>query len=189
MGGIQADALAGRLLLATPVLGDPNFAQSVILVCEHNADGALGLVVNRRLPVKLGEVLAQLNLPTEFAALKTRPLFSGGPVEGQRGFVLHDAPQIGEDSLALGDSLAVSASESVLASIARGEGPERFMIVLGYSGWGAGQLEREFAEDAWLAAPAAPEVIFDAPVEERWRRAAALIGLDLARLSRESGHA
>ncbi|MGH8162239.1 MAG: YqgE/AlgH family protein [Gammaproteobacteria bacterium] len=189
MDGIKADALAGQLLLATPALADPNFSQSVILVCEHNADGALGLVINRRLPLKLGEILAQLNLPTEFASLKTQSLFSGGPVEGQRGFVLHDAPQIGEDSLTLGDALAVSASESVLAAIARGEGPARFMIVLGYSGWGAGQLEREFAENTWLAAPAAPEVIFDSPVEERWRRAAALIGLDLARLSHESGHA
>ncbi|MGH8161259.1 MAG: YqgE/AlgH family protein [Gammaproteobacteria bacterium] len=189
MEGISTDALAGKLLLATPSLLDPNFARSVILVCEHNADGALGLVINRRLPIRLGEVLARLNLPTGFDSLKTRPLFSGGPVESARGFVLHDAPQIGTDSLALGETLAVSASESVLSAIARGEGPGRFMLVLGYSGWGAGQLEREFADDAWFAAPATPEVIFDTAVEDRWRRAAASIGLDLSRLSNESGHA
>jgi putative transcriptional regulator len=189
MNGFSTDALAGKLLIATPALADPNFAQSVILVCEHSADGALGLAVNRRLPTLLGEVLAKLNLPTDIASLKTRALFSGGPVESSRGFVLHDAPRTGEDSLALGDALAVSASETMLAAIARGEGPSRFMLVLGYSGWGAGQLERELAEDAWLAVPAAPEVIFDVEVEDRWRHAAASIGVDISRLSRQSGHA
>lgn len=189
MGAVSVNALAGQLLLAMPSLKDPNFAKSVILVCEHNADGALGLVVNRRLPLKLGEVLRKLDLHTERAALETNPVYAGGPVEGGRGFVLHDAPGAYADSLTVGDSLAVSASEAVLAAIARGEGPRRFIVALGYAGWGPGQLEREFAENAWLAVPASPELVFDADVDERWQQAAGAIGLDLSRISDETGHA
>ncbi|MDN5865295.1 MAG: YqgE/AlgH family protein [Gammaproteobacteria bacterium] len=189
MSGISTDALAGRLLIATPSMQDPNFAKSVILVCEHNADGALGLAVNRKLPLQLGQVLSRLDLPVSIPEFKTTPLFSGGPVQGERGFVLHDSPGMNDDSLALGDSLAVSASEAVLATIAEGAGPRRFMLMLGYSGWGAGQLEQEFADNAWLAVPATPQLIFETAVEERWHQAAALIGLDLARFSTQIGHA
>lgn len=189
MSSVSTDSLAGRLLIATPSMQDSDFAKSVILVCEHNADGALGLVINRRLPLKLGDILAKLNIPAESADLKATPLFSGGPVENERGFVLHDTPDLGEDSHALGEALAVSASEAVLSAIAGGKGPARFMLVLGYSGWGAGQLEHEFVENAWLDVPASPELIFDTVVEERWQKAAGLIGLDLAHYSSQTGHA
>src|SRR5690625_1876791 len=135
MTGVAANAFAGRLLIATPSMQDPNFARSVILVCEHNLDGALGLVVNRPLPLELGDILDKLGIDSSVANLKTTPLFAGGPVDGARGFVVHDAPDLGDVSLALSNTLAVSASESVLNAIAGGKGPRRFMLVLGYSGW------------------------------------------------------
>src|SRR5690625_2945203 len=108
MTGVAANAFAGRLLIATPSMQDPNFARSVILVCEHNADGALGLVVNRRLPLQLGDILDKLEIATELIDLKATPLYAGGPVEGARGFVLHDTPDFDADSFALGDALAVT---------------------------------------------------------------------------------
>ncbi|MGH8224713.1 MAG: YqgE/AlgH family protein [Gammaproteobacteria bacterium] len=189
MSEVSINALAGQLLLAMPSLNDPNFSKSVILVCEHNTDGALGLVVNRHLPLKLGEVLRNLDLSTEHTTLNADPVYAGGPVEEERGFVLHDAPGAYADSLTVNAALAVSASEAVLAAIARGEGPGRFLVALGYAGWGPGQLEQEFADNAWLAVPASPELIFDPAVEERWQRAADVIGLDLSRISHEAGHA
>jgi putative transcriptional regulator len=182
-------SLAGQLLLAMPTLTDPNFSRSVVLICEHNAEGALGLIVNRPLHLNLGQVLDQLKLEHAGAGVATRPVFSGGPVETQRGFVLHDSPQGFVDSLQVGDALAVTSSETVLASIARNEGPRRFMVALGYAGWSPGQLERELGENAWLSAPSSPALVFDTAVEERWREAAARIGVDPSRLSAETGHA
>lgn len=182
-------SLAGQLLLAMPTLSDPNFSRSVVLVCEHNAEGALGLVVNRPLRLQLGQILDQLKLEHSGADIAALPVFAGGPVETQRGFVLHDSPADFIDSLQIGDALAVTASETVLAAIVRSAGPRRFMVALGYAGWSAGQLERELAENAWLSVPSSPRLIFDTAVEERWRQAAARIGVDLDRLSGEAGHA
>ncbi len=182
-------SLAGRLLLAMPTLADPNFAGSVILVCEHNAQGALGLVVNRPLRLRLGQILQQLDLPLNRPGLAAQTVFSGGPVETGHGFVVHEAPTLEEGSLAVGPALAVAASESLLAAIAGGEGPKRFLVALGYAGWGPGQLEGEFVENAWLDTPVSPELLFETPPEERWQRAAAAIGVDSIRLSGEPGHA
>lgn len=181
--------LDGRLLLAMPSLADPNFHGSVILMCEHSDEGALGLIINRPLDLRLGAVLAQLGLSTEQPALAECPVYSGGPVENHRGFVVHDAPERYEDSLDLAGELSVTSSEEVLAAISRGEGPRRFMVALGYAGWGPGQLEQEIAGNAWLAAPASAELVFDTEVEQRWRAAAARIGVDPERLSGEAGHA
>jgi len=180
---------SGQLLLAMPSLADPNFHGSVILICEHDEEGALGLVVNRPLELTLGAVLEQLSLPDDRPGLADRPVYSGGPVENQRGFVVHDAPGHYPDSLSVGDTLAVTSSEDVLAAISRGEGPAHFLVALGYAGWGPGQLEQELAENAWLAAPAAPGLIFDTAIAERWRAAASQIGVDPLRLSGEAGHA
>lgn len=185
----ESASLAGHLLLAMPALSDPNFTRSVILLCEHTPQGALGLVVNRPLSLPLAQVLRQLELPSDNPKMAARVAFSGGPVETARGFVVHDAPGRFGDSVTIGEMLAVTASQEILDSIARGAGPARFLLLLGYAGWGPGQLERELADNAWLATPASPELIFDAPVAERWRRAAASIGVDLARLSSEAGHA
>lgn len=181
--------LGGQLLLAMPAMNDPNFNGSVILVCEHGEEGALGLIVNRPMQLELGIVLKQLELPADREDIVKRPVFSGGPVETQRGFVVHDAPGRFPDSLDIGDALAVSSSEDVLSAISHGMGPDRFMIVLGYAGWGAGQLEGELRENSWLSVPATPELVFDTPVRDRWRRAAIQIGVDPLRISSESGNA
>lgn len=189
MNKLETSGLAGQLLLAMPTLRDPNFSHSVVLVCEHNAGGALGLIVNRPLRLQLGQVLDQLKLEHADLDIAARPVFAGGPVETQRGFVLHDSPGDFADSLQVGDALAVTASETVLAAIVRSAGPRRFLVALGYAGWSAGQLERELGENAWLSAPSSPGLIFDTAVEERWREAAARIGVDPGRLSGETGHA
>jgi len=186
---IESTQLGGQLLLAMPALGDPRFKGSVILMCEHGEEGSLGLVINHPLQLDLGTVLKQINLPGDHAEVASRPVFSGGPVETQRGFVVHDAPGRYADSLNVGDTLSVSSSEQILQAISQGEGPARFIIVLGYAGWGPGQLEDELRENAWLPVPASPELIFETSIKDRWRKAAIQIGIDPLQLSSESGNA
>lgn len=181
--------LGGQLLLALPSLADPRFRGSVVLMCEHGEEGALGLIVNHPMQLNLGVVLKQLNLPADHAEIAARTVFSGGPVETQRGFVIHDAPERFADTLSLGETLGVSSSEPILDAISQGEGPGRFIIVLGYAGWGPGQIEKELRENAWLPVPATPEVIFDTSIKDRWRQAAGQIGFDPLQLSSESGNA
>ena len=181
--------LGGQLLLAMPALADPNFYRSVVLVCEHGAEGALGLIVNRPMQLELGTILDQLDLSTAREDINRLPVFSGGPVETQRGFVIHDEVGVFADSLNIGDALAVSSSSEILGAISENRGPDHFLVVLGYAGWGPGQLENELRENAWLSVPASPQLIFDVPVNERWRRAAIQIGIDPLQLSSESGQA
>ncbi|MGH8128083.1 MAG: YqgE/AlgH family protein [Gammaproteobacteria bacterium] len=181
--------LGGQLLLALPSLVDPQFRGSVVLICEHGEEGALGLIVNHPMQLNLGAVLKQLNLPADHAEIAARTVFSGGPVETQRGFVIHDAPERFADSLNLSETLGVSSSEQILGAISKGQGPARFIIVLGYAGWGPGQIENELRENAWLPVPATPEVIFNASIKDRWRQAAIQIGVDPLQLSSESGNA
>ena len=182
--------LGGQLLIALPALCEPPFRGSVILMCEHGSEGALGLIVNRPMQLNLGMVLQQLDLPSDRAAIAECSVFSGGPVETQRGFIVHDAPErFAEESLSLGETIGVSSSERMLRAISKGEGPQRFLVALGYAGWGPGQLEAELRENAWLSVPATPELIFDTSIRDRWRRAAVQIGIDPLQLSPESGHA
>lgn len=186
---LQSSQLGGQLLLAMPGMADPRFDGSVILMCEHGEEGSLGLIVNHPMQLKLGSVLKQLNLAGEDAEINERTVFSGGPVETERGFVIHDAPGRFADSLNLGDTLSVSSSEQILEAIGRGNGPGRFIIVLGYAGWGPGQLDDELRANAWLPVPATPELIFETSIKDRWRRAAIQVGIDPLQLSSESGTA
>lgn len=186
----EPDYLNGHFLIAMPALGDPNFQHSVTLVCEHNQDGALGITINRPLDdIHLGDVLEQLELGDTPATISNQPLFNGGPVERERGFVVHRPVGQWEASLDLGRDLAVTSSQDILAAIARGEGPEKSFVALGYAGWGAGQLEREMSENAWLSCPADSRILFDVPPAERWRESARAMGVDLSRLSDQTGHA
>lgn len=189
MSGGDTD-LSGQLLLAMPALADPNFHGGVILMCEHGAEGALGLMVNRPMQLKLGAILKQLDLRADREDIADRPVFSGGPVEPQRGFVIHDAAVRGfPDTINLGETIAVSGSGDILTAISEGTGPDRFIVALGYAGWGPGQLEDELRENAWLSVPASPELVFDIPVNDLWRKAAIQIGIDPLQLSAESGRA
>jgi putative transcriptional regulator len=180
--------LSNHFLIAMPGLDDPNFSRTVTLICEHNEDGALGIVVNRPSELKLGDLLAHIEIRAN-AAIAAAPVYIGGPVQRERGFVLHPPGGHWDSSLQVGSGLCVTTSRDVLEALASGEGPDRCLVALGYAGWGAGQLEREMVENAWLSGPADPAVIFDQDSDARWRAAAALLGVDMSLLSSQAGHA
>lgn len=184
----DAEFLTNHFLIAMPGLADPNFFHTVTYICEHDADGAMGIVINRPLELRLGNILSHMDIQATPEMVEL-PVFQGGPVQTERGFVLHEPLGAWDATLQVSDQIGVTASQDVLVSIAAGHGPKRVLIALGYAGWGAGQLEREMAENAWLSGPATPEVLFDTPVEQRWAAAAALLGVDLNLLSGDAGHA
>jgi len=181
--------LTNHFLIAMPQLEDPNFYHTATYICEHNEEGAMGLIINRPLELTLGEVLAHIDIPVESEEIARIPVYYGGPVQEDRGFVLHHMTRRWESTLKITDELAVTTSRDILANIASGNGPDQFLVTLGYAGWGAGQLERELAENAWLSGPANPEILFNTPVAERWTAAAQSIGVDLNLLSGDTGHA
>lgn len=183
------DSLANHFLIAMPNLMDINFARSVTLICEHSAEGCMGIVINRLTELHLGDIFDQLGIESEKASHAERAVFIGGPVQNNRGFVLHEPLGNWESTLSVTDKFGVSTSRDILEAIAEDRGPEKFLVALGYAGWGAGQLEREISENSWLSGPATREIIFDLPIEHRWKAAASLLGVDLATLSGEAGHA
>lgn len=182
-------SFAEHFLIAMPAMDDPNFVRSVTLVCQHDEGGAMGLVINHPADVRFGELLGQLKLDSGDAALAERLVLDGGPVQPDRGFVLHDDPRPWDSSLRLRNGLAVTTSRDILEAIARGEGPANWLLALGYAGWDAGQLEAEMAANSWLTVPADAGLVFDTPVEARWRAAAGRLGVDLDRLADYAGHA
>jgi len=181
--------LANQLLIALPSLADPNFARAVALVCQHDADGAMGLVINRPSEYTLGEVLNQMDIDSSDAELRERRVLAGGPVHPERGFVLHDGAARWDSTLEIADGLYVTTSRDVLEALARGEGPDRSIVVLGCAGWGAGQLEQELSENSWLTADSDSELLFSMPLDARWHAAAGKIGVDMSRMIDYSGHA
>lgn len=182
--------LHNQLLVAMPSLADPNFSQSVALVCEHTRRGALGIVINRPLDMKMSDVLEQLALATDDPRVRDLPVLRGGPVQGDRGFVLHrPGPRAWDSTLPVSDSLHVTTSRDVLAAMARGEGPAQAVVALGYAGWEAGQLEEEVLQNAWLTVPCEESLIFELPFEQRWQAAARLLGVELSRISLQAGRA
>jgi len=181
--------LTGQLLVAMPAMADPRFARSVIYICAHSDDGAMGLVLNRSLvSPTFGDLLRQLDIVTLPPAREIR-LCSGGPVDNARGFVLHTSDWIGDGSLRVTDALALTANLDVLKAIAAGGGPRQGLLALGYAGWGPGQLDAEMQQNAWLSAPADETLLFDADDEGKWRRALAKLNVDPMLLSTEAGHA
>lgn len=186
---IDTQHLTNQFLIAMPGLEDPNFFHSVTYICEHNDEGALGLVINRPLEIKLGEILQHINLKHATPEARQIPVHLGGPVQRERGFVLHAPLGEWEATLKVTDRIGITSSIDILAAIAQNRGPERSLVALGYAGWGAGQLEQELADNAWLSGPADPEILFNTPNEARWKAAAALLGVDLDLLTGEAGHA
>lgn len=182
-------SLADHFLIAMPALVDPNFARGVTLICQHDETGAMGLIINRLSDFTLGEVLKQLDLATEIVGLAEQPVLLGGPVQPDRGFVLHDDPREWGSTLRFGNGLAVSTSRDILEAMARGDGPAHALLALGYAGWTAGQLESEIGENAWLTVPADQAIIFHTPLEGRWQAAARTLGIDLSLLADGAGHA
>ena len=184
-----AQSLADHFLIAMPSLADPHFVRGVTLICQHDEFGAMGLVVNHRSEYNLDEVLRQMEIVHESPELGRQPVLVGGPVQPDRGFVLHDDPRDFGATLRFGNGLAVSTSREILQEMARGEGPARTLITLGYAGWTAGQLEGEILHNSWLNTPADRAILFTMPAEERWQAATRLLGVDVVQLSGQAGHA
>lgn len=181
--------LTGQVLIAMPAMADTRFATSVIYLCAHTGDGAMGIVVNRPLASpSFADLLQQLGVDPVPPARSIR-LCQGGPVDHARGFVLHSADWTGEGSLRVDDATALTASLDILKAIAGGGGPEHGMLALGYAGWGPGQLEQEIGQNAWLSAPADPALLFDDQHATKWRRALAKLKVDPLLLSTAAGRA
>jgi putative transcriptional regulator len=184
--------LTNQFLIAMPGMVDENFAGSVVYLWEHTERGALGLVINKPIDLELRTLFAKVDLELARQDLVDAPVYFGGPVDTERGFVLHEPMGEGErfgSSIAVPGGLEMTTSKDVLEAIAKGSGPKRVMVTLGYSGWGAGQLEDELGRNGWLNVDASRDVIFDTPAHQRYTRALSLLGLDAMSLSQEAGHA
>lgn len=186
--------LKHQFLIAMPAMADTNFERSVIYVCDHSERGALGLVINRPTDLTLGKLFDKVDLKLEISLRRNDPVYFGGPVNTERGFVLHGtgsthSAALYSSTLAISDEISLTTSKDVLEAIAEGQGPDKVLVTLGYSGWGAGQLESEIAQNAWLTVDAAPQIIFDTPADEKYNAALRLLGVDSSQLTAHAGHA
>ncbi len=181
--------LTNHFLIAMPNMADPYFAKSLTFICEHSDQGALGVVVNRPIEMTLGALFERLSLPLTSQILLKEPVYFGGPVQTDRGFVLHQPLGKWHSTLSVQDKTGLTTSKDILEAVGQGGGPNRMLVTLGYSGWAAGQLENEIKQNAWLTVEAKDAIIFDTPSEERLPAAMQLLGVDFAKLSEEAGHA
>jgi putative transcriptional regulator len=181
--------LTHHFLIAMPSMADPYFAKSLTYVCEHNDQGALGVVVNRPIDMTLQALFERLSLTLKHKDLSDAPIYFGGPVQTDRGFVLHEPAGNWQSTLRVRDAIGLTTSKDILEAVGRGEGPDKLLVTLGYAGWSAGQLEHELGQNAWLTVEAKDAIIFDLPSEERLPAAMELLGVDYARLADSAGHA
>jgi putative transcriptional regulator len=172
-----------------PNMVDPYFAKSLTYICEHTDQGALGVVINRPIDLSLQALFERINLKLEPRELHDLPVYFGGPVQTDRGFVLHQPVGQWQSTLSVRDGVGLTTSKDVLEALGQGSGPSKILVTLGYSGWAAGQLENEIRQNAWLTVEAKNAIIFDLPAEERLPAAMQLLGVDFAKLSEEAGHA
>jgi len=186
---MNATCLTNHFLIAMPQLHDPNFFHSVTYICQHDEHGAMGIMINRPTEMQLNEIFEHLEIDNSDTALGRKPIYSGGPVQPDRGFVLHTPGANWQGTMFISDEIALTASSDILNDIARHHGPKEMLVALGYAGWGAGQLEEEMAQNTWLSVPANAGIIFNLPYEQRWHAAASLLGIDLKLLSDTVGHA
>jgi len=181
--------LTNHFLIAMPGLMDDNFNQAVTYICEHDKNGTFGIIINRESEITLNDVMQQMKIPYPPEKQTNIPVLTGGPVQSNRGFILHRPTGNWDSSLIVTDTVALTTSRDILEAIADDRGPDDNIIALGYAGWGPGQLEQEMAANTWLSCPAEQQIIFETPVEQRWQAAADLIGVDLQLLSHDAGHA
>jgi putative transcriptional regulator len=172
-----------------PDLKDPNFSRAVLYICEHSEQGAMGVAINKPLDIGLADIFQQIDINVENSKVSQQFVFHGGPVQQERGFILHSPLGKWQSSLHVTDEIAITTSQDVLNSIAQGNEPQQSIIALGYAGWGAGQLEKEILDNSWLHCPASSELLFDTPFDLQWKSAVASIGIDVAQLSSTVGHA
>ena len=187
---MEADTtLTNQLLIAMPGMADPNFNSTVTLICEHNDDGALGIIINRPLNLKLSGLFEQLLVEDADPDVAGSPVMAGGPVGTERGFVLHGKDSSFENTLPVSDDIKLTLSRDVIDAMASGNGPSKALVAVGYAGWEPGQLEQEMLSNAWLTVDATSELVFDTPFEQRWDSAARMLGIDIASISPDAGHA
>ncbi len=182
-------SLTNHFLIAMPGLEDPNFFHTVTYICEHSGQGSMGIIVNRPMDLQLGAMLAQLDIEIADPKSCEQRIYMGGPVQTDRGFVLHSGPELWDSTLRITSSVKVTTSRDILEAIAQGRGPEHTFVALGYAGWAGGQLETEMSANSWLSGPADNKILFDLPAEQRRKAAARLLGVDLDLLSGQAGHA
>lgn len=180
-------SLRDHFLIAMPSIHDNLFSHSVTYICEHTEQGAMGIVINQTLPLTLADVFKQLEL-TDHKSIGALPVIAGGPVQMDRGFILHESSQSYQSTLKVSEHIYLSTSRDIIDAIACGEGPENYLIALGYAGWSKNQLEQEILDNAWLILPADPLILFNTPLEERWLAAARPLGIDLNLISSIAGH-
>jgi putative transcriptional regulator len=185
----EAGYLDRQMLIAMPGMVDDNFAGSVTLLCQHNDAGAIGITINRLSHFSLGEIFSQLNLECADNSVCNQPVLEGGPVAPDRGFVLHSPREGYESSMPVGQEIMVTTSRDVLADIAAGSGPDKYLVALGYAGWGGGQLEGEMLANAWLSVKADSDIVFDLPLPSRFDEALGRLGIRIDMLHSEAGHA
>lgn len=186
-------SLSNHFLIAMPSLNDPNFEQSVSYICEHNNEGAMGVVINRPSSLTFADLCEQLDIEVNDPDIANQPVYEGGPVETDRGFILHTPVGEWESTLAVSKDIGLTMSQDIIEAIANGcatdtQPPKHFIFTLGYAGWSEDQIEDEIAENIWLNVPATTEILFHTPIEQRWTAAAAALGINLQTLSSDIGH-
>lgn len=181
-------SLRNQLLVAMPTLDEPYFSKSVILICDHNEQGAMGLIINQPSPLPLSQLLIQMGIESDDDWQEPRLVLSGGPVQRERGFVIHKPSGQWEASLSLSDDFSITTSRDILQALTEQPELSTALVALGYTGWSANQLEGELANNAWLCVPATPQLVFEIPFEQRWQAAAASIGIDIHAISWQIGH-
>ena len=194
---MKSTSLKNQLLVSMPQLTNPSFHQTVSLICQHDDNGAIGVIVNRLTEHRLGDIFAQLSLPVSSLERTDQPVFEGGPVNRELGLVIHAGEESTsgknrhrwESSMEIGGGLWLTSSRDILGAIASGRGPENTIMLLGYAGWGPGQLEFEIRQNSWFHAPADHSIIFNTQIDQKWHQAAQLLGINYAQLSSEVGHA
>jgi len=184
----QTDNLTNHFLIAMPGMADPFFAKTVTYLCQHTREGALGIIINRPSELTLGDIMQQMNIDITEEEVGKMPIYFGGPVQPERGFVLHEPCGKWDSTLQVAPAICLTTSRDILEAISVGEGPRKSLVALGYAGWGLGQLEREMVENAWLSSPADKSILFDVASAQRWKAAAELMGIDISLLTSQAGH-
>jgi putative transcriptional regulator len=185
----MAHYLKNHLLIAMPSLNDSYFHRAVVYLCEHDDDGAMGVIINQPTELMLDALLEQVDLASTINAHKTTPVLLGGPVNSNQGMVLHDSPSSWPSSIQVSDKMQLTTSIDILSEISHGTGPDHALVTLGYAGWSAGQLEQEIIDNTWLTVESNPNILFEVPTHDKWKAAGMLLGLDISLLSSTAGHA
>lgn len=178
-----------QLLIAMPALDDSYFNKTVTYICEHNEEGAMGLIINLPIDLTLNELLAHIDADVESNPVMSQKVLTGGPIATQRGFVLHSSQGGWKSSLPLSQELMITTSKDILMALGTDQAPKNFIVTLGYAGWGPGQLEEEIKANSWLTTSVDSDILFNTPIEQRWKKATEKLGIDVAHLSNEVGHA